>query len=205
MNKTIKRLALLVLLTIVVIAIFIIVDVNTFGKEKDVHQNKIETPHKNKSNNSFTDVVGTEGPSTDLKEEEFAASLELNLTVDTTEDDIQHVIHHMSHQKIIADTKRGKIPLTNQTVEQLDDFLMNASIAETFDSIDIYRSISNKWMEGNFSTVDEDHNAIWSLQNGEIGYATDVMTLSQELEYIEYNYGKDFYEYHVDQDELTGH
>ncbi len=205
MSKTIKSLAVIVLLSILVVAVFIIVDINKSGKQKDVHQNEIETPNKNESNDSFTDVVGTEGPSTDLKEEEFAASLELNLNADMTEDDIQHVIHHMSHQKIIADTKRGKIPLTNKTVEQLDEFLMNASIAETYDSIDIYRTISNKWMDGDFSAVDEDHNAIWRLQNGEIGHATGVMTVSQEIEYIEYNYGKDFYEYLVDQDELTDH
>ncbi|MDX1771457.1 MAG: DUF6241 domain-containing protein, partial [Planococcaceae bacterium] len=40
------------------------------------------------------------------------------------------------------------------------------------------------WEEDDFSRVDEDHNIIWSLQNGTVGRATGILTYEEELRFI---------------------
>ncbi|WP_054751901.1 DUF6241 domain-containing protein [Piscibacillus salipiscarius] len=50
---------------------------------------------------------------------------------------------------------------------------------------DVYQSILNRWAAGDFTQADDDHNAIWDLKGGTIGYATGVLSDEEEQAYIE--------------------
>ncbi|MFC2946979.1 DUF6241 domain-containing protein [Virgibacillus sediminis] len=93
----------------------------------------------------------------------------------------QEYIHGMSHQKIKAEKKWGFYEIHPQRIDWLLEGLDEVSL----DHEDVYREILLKWKEGDFSTADADHNAIWELQGGTVGKAYGVMTLEEEQTYLE--------------------
>ena len=102
---------------------------------------------------------------------------------EVTDEEVQNAIHLMSHQKVKADTKWGAILLTQERVETL-----SKQIDDNKDSLkhyDTYRKILDKWVVGDFSEADKDHNAVWRLQNGNIGKANGLLTPQEELEFVE--------------------
>jgi hypothetical protein len=48
-----------------------------------------------------------------------------------------------------------------------------------------HRKILTRWSEGDFTQADNDHNAIWKLQKGNIGEATRPLTPEEELKFVE--------------------
>lgn len=106
-----------------------------------------------------------------------------DVTVVWDDQKVQKTIHAMTHQKVEADQKWTSIEMTKERIETLSQIIdQNES---TLDYYGTYRSILDKWMEGNFDSVDRDHNSIWSLQNGTIGKATGIMSAEQEKEFVE--------------------
>lgn len=95
----------------------------------------------------------------------------------------QDYIHKMSHQKIIADEKWGFYLITDERIEWLLEALDETT--EEIEYEEVYREILNKWKNNDFSEVDEDHNAIWEIQGGEIGVATGIKSEEEERRYIE--------------------
>lgn len=101
--------------------------------------------------------------------------------------DVQETIHKMSHQKVIASDKRGSIQITDKRIKNLSTAVdQNKDHLENYD---LYRDILDRWIEGDFSQADDDHNAIWETLDGEIGRATGVASKDQEKEYIENTFG----------------
>lgn len=95
----------------------------------------------------------------------------------------QDYIHKMSHQKVIADTKWGFYKITEERI----DWLLE-SLEANYDYLDegkVYKEILTKWKNGDFSSIDQDHNVIWKLQGGSIGEATGILSAEEEKEYIE--------------------
>lgn len=90
-------------------------------------------------------------------------------------------IHEMSHQKVKADAKRGFYEITDERI----DWLLKALDKSDPQHKDTYKGILDKWKEGDFSTADQDHNAVWELLDGEVGKATGVMSDEEEKEYVE--------------------
>jgi hypothetical protein len=101
--------------------------------------------------------------------------------------DVQETIHKMSHQKIIASMKRGSIQITQKRLENLSKAIDQNK--DHLESYDIYREILDRWIKGDFSQADQDHNAIWEMMDGEIGKATGVASKEQEKEYIQNTFG----------------
>lgn len=99
-----------------------------------------------------------------------------------TDGEVQNAIHQMSHQKVQADKKWGMIPLTKERVVRLIDVVEGNK--EHFKHESAYLEILNRWLEDDFSRVDEDHNIIWTLQNGTVGRATGSLTYEEELRFI---------------------
>ena len=58
----------------------------------------------------------------------------------------------------------------------------------TYPSKRILMNIITKWEKEDFSTVAEDHNSLWELQDGTIGKAYGTMTEEEELEFIKNNF-----------------
>lgn len=111
--------------------------------------------------------------------------LDLNKTFsdDMPEHRIQSIIHSMSHQKVKAEQKWGQYQITQERVARL---LEVAKLnRDTYGEGEHYVNILTKLSTGDFSNAVLDHNFIWSLQGGNIGEATDLMTSVEEQKYIE--------------------
>ncbi|GAB3061863.1 DUF6241 domain-containing protein [Virgibacillus ainsalahensis] len=93
----------------------------------------------------------------------------------------QEYIHGMSHQKIKADKKWGFYEIHPQRITWLLDGLEQANVEHE----SVYKDILKKWEAGNFTSVDEDHNSIWDLQDGTVGKATGILSAEEEQEYVE--------------------
>ncbi|MCQ6275676.1 hypothetical protein JMM81_11975 [Bacillus sp. V3B] len=117
-------------------------------------------------------------------QEERTESIEAELPKDISEEQVQQIIHNMSHQKIRAEDKWGFTPLTLERVERL----LEVVNANQYEQADLYLDILNRWKEADFSQADRDHNAIWRLQNGTIGEATGLLTIEEEQELIKKNF-----------------
>ncbi|WP_155890107.1 DUF6241 domain-containing protein [Peribacillus kribbensis] len=50
------------------------------------------------------------------------------------------------------------------------------------------KAFNGRLEKNDFSKVDEDHNAIWRLQDSSVGEATDIMSPEQEKAFIEEHY-----------------
>ncbi|SFG25677.1 DUF6241 domain-containing protein [Sporolactobacillus nakayamae] len=100
---------------------------------------------------------------------------------DLTDDDMQLFIHEMAHQKVKADQKWGYIRITQNRV----DWLYRALDQNKFTYEKTYQAILKRWKKGDFSKVDQDHNAVWKLQGGTIGKATGLLSPAEEKRYIE--------------------
>lgn len=140
-------------------------------KEDDEVVNKIvEVDHKNigelEQNQAYQNPFNEEHKQEELTDRHY-----------------QDYLHQMSHQKVVADTKWGFYLITDERM----DWLLE-SLEITYDSLNegkIYRNILSKWKNGDFSTVDQDHNVIWRLQGGSIGEATGILSADEEKEYIQ--------------------
>ncbi|SHG18724.1 DUF6241 domain-containing protein [Ornithinibacillus halophilus] len=95
----------------------------------------------------------------------------------------QDYIHGMSHQKVRASEKWGFYEIHPDRIQWLLDGLEEVDLNHE----DIYREILEKWAASDFSTIDDDHNAIWDLQGGTIGKATGILSPEEEEAYINKN------------------
>lgn len=101
-----------------------------------------------------------------------------------TEGEFQWIVHRMTHQKVAADIKDGA---TEMTPERIDELLK--TLGETdYVHEDVYLRILSEWKEGKFENSVEAHNEILSLQNGNIGVATRLLTPEEEKDFIEQNF-----------------
>lgn len=102
---------------------------------------------------------------------------------DLTDKHFQEYIHGMSHQKVRANKKWGFYKITEERITWLMEGLEKIDVAHE----EVYESILTKWEKGDFSTADDDHNAIWNLQGGTIGKATGILTPEEEQAYLNNN------------------
>lgn len=95
----------------------------------------------------------------------------------------QEYIHGMSHQKVEASKKWGFYEIHPGRITWLLEGLDKVELNKE----NIYRDILGKWKNDNFSSVDDDHNTIWSLQNGTVGRATGILSAEEEQVYVNSN------------------
>ena len=96
---------------------------------------------------------------------------------------MQEVIQQMSHQKIIADEKESSIMITPKRIETLMQIVEENK--DGYEHSDKYLDILNRWKQGDFKSVDKDHNDMWFIQGTkEGGIATGIATKEQEKDYI---------------------
>ncbi|WP_100012834.1 DUF6241 domain-containing protein [Lentibacillus sediminis] len=93
-------------------------------------------------------------------------------------------LHAMSHQKVKAEQKFGFYQITEERI----NWLVEAVDESGLDVESSYMDILNRWAEGDFSQVVDDHNLLYreaSMESGELGWATDVLSEEEEQAYIE--------------------
>ncbi|ADU28847.1 DUF6241 domain-containing protein [Evansella cellulosilytica] len=144
-------------------------DVHVSDKNEDVEEIIISEPAEE-------EVIVGNVPTKEEVEEEFPLNL--------PEHAVQNFIHWMSHQKVAADQKWGKMLITDERITRIIEVIE----ANNYDHEDVYTSILTRWQVGDFSQAVEDHNTIWRLQNGTIGEATRLLTPEEERQYIEKNF-----------------
>lgn len=95
----------------------------------------------------------------------------------------QEYIHGMSHQKVKASKKWGFYEIHPSRIQWLLEGLDKVEL----DREATYREILKKWNNENFSSIDVDHNTVWSLQNGTVGKATGILSAGEEQAYVNSN------------------
>ena len=122
-----------------------------------------------------------------IEVEESLSAIEGEFPSTMSESEIRAAIHSMSHQKVITedDKKWGApIPLTVERVTRLLDVLDHG----VYENKEVNVKILKRWHENDFSEVAREHNELWYMDNGNIGYATGIMSAEEEQEYIKVNF-----------------
>lgn len=122
-------------------------------------------------------------PGAKMNFQETITTIEDDFPLDMSELAVQNAIHHMSHQKVEADKKWGVLPLTEDRVDRLLEVVQHNR--NDYKHGSVYEEILLKWQNKNFTNVDDDHNAIWELQDGSVGRATGILSPKEEQEFIE--------------------
>ena len=86
---------------------------------------------------------------------------------------VQDAIHGMSHQKVHADDKWSFLPMTQERIERLTEVV--GGNKSSYNDSKLYLEILNRWADNDFSRADKDHNAVWSLQGGNVGRAKGIV------------------------------
>lgn len=99
---------------------------------------------------------------------------------------MRNLIHNMSHQKVVADEKWGHSQITKPKIDRLLE--VGKANEANYYSDAVYIGILERWAKSDFSQAVEDHNAIWKLQDGNIGAAYRLLTPVEEERYIKENF-----------------
>lgn len=113
---------------------------------------------------------------------------DLNVSQSSEERDLIVVMHHMTHQKVKADEKWGAKPMIPETINEVYDIVSNSNFAREEDLL----AILERWKNGDFSRVDDDHNYFWNYQNGTIGEAYGILSEAEEKRFIINNFGEEY-------------
>ncbi|PAQ16118.1 hypothetical protein CD798_03550 [Bacillaceae bacterium SAOS 7] len=106
------------------------------------------------------------------------------VTVDSTEDEVLDVMNKMTHQFVIADDKWGAVEMTPKHIDELTEIVS----ANSYPNKEKMIVILEKWKMGNFEKVDEDHNIIWNIQDGNIGKAKGIMSEKEQEAFKKNNF-----------------
>src|SRR5699024_1138686 len=147
------------------------------------------TLQSNETNNDNAGQDGKEISGTVTEEEMKAFAAEgknpfgEDVALDALNDsDFQEYIHGMSHQTFRAEEKWY---LYENNSTRIAWILEGLSEATDLEHEQTYEDILKKWKKGDFSSVDEDHNAVWDLLGGTVGKATGILSEEEEKAFIE--------------------
>lgn len=141
----------------------------TYSQIQDLNDNEETEEQEQEVEELSEEKTGSNPFGDDISQEELS------------DKDFQAYIHGMSHQKVEAAQKWSFYENTPERVEWLYEALEVAEVEHHKE----YKHILSKWIQGDFSTADEDHNTVWRMQGGNVGKATGVLTPEQEREYVE--------------------
>lgn len=102
--------------------------------------------------------------------------------VGMSEAQVQIYLHQMTHQKIVADKKRGAVEMTAKNIANMLTIVKKNH--DSYEHSDFYEKTLAAWEKGDFSNVASIHNTIWNWHNGTVGRATGLMTQEQEEAYV---------------------
>lgn len=111
------------------------------------------------------------------------SSFEKVEAVGMSEHQFQLRLHQMTHQKVVADEKRGAVEMTPGTIEKM--LVIAMANQDIYERAFFYEAELNKWKAGDFSNAADFHNVIWKLHQGTDGEATGLMTEEQEERFVE--------------------
>ncbi|MEC0017437.1 PRK06770 family protein [Bacillus anthracis] len=113
------------------------------------------------------------------------SNAQLHITKESQQYEVIKAMHSMTHQKVVAEQKWGAIPMTKLHAEAVVDILNNTNFEKKAELL----AIAERWANGDFSKIVEDHNYFWSEQEGNIGKATGTMNSTDEEFFVLNNFG----------------
>lgn len=99
---------------------------------------------------------------------------------------LQINLHQMTHQKIIADKKKGAIEIKTDTIDDL--LTIVKANTDHYEHSEFYETTITAWKQGDFSNAVDVHNTIWNWHGGTVGRATGLMSAEQERTFVEKHY-----------------
>ncbi|MED0961977.1 PRK06770 family protein [Bacillus paramycoides] len=124
--------------------------------------------------------------------------MNLPITESSSEEEVMTAMHHMSHQKVIAQKKWGVIPMSRKNAEKVRDILNSSNFEKKSELLEI----AERWVKGDYSQIQYDHNYFWKAQGGTVGRATGVLDLKSEKEFVSNNFGEEILEQLLKQGDL---
>lgn len=103
-------------------------------------------------------------------------------SADMDETKVQIYLHQMTHQKIIADEKRGAVEMSADNIANMLK-IVRANY-DHYEHSDFYEEALLAWEQGDFSNAVSVHNTIWNWHKGTVGRATGLMSQEQEEQYV---------------------
>jgi hypothetical protein len=102
---------------------------------------------------------------------------------------IERIMHEMTHQKVEAegDKKWGAIPMCNDTIDQLSNYIWKSNYPKA--DKEYFTEMLDRWKKGDFADIARDHNELWGLEGGTIGYATGKATPEEESQFVLLHFG----------------
>lgn len=103
-------------------------------------------------------------------------------------DVLYDMVHHMTHNVVIADEKWGNVLITEHRVNTaLLIALASTDVRESLIGESVLQHLT-EWKKGNFSNSAELHNLIWAYKGGTVGRATGVIPYTPSWEFNEADY-----------------
>lgn len=96
---------------------------------------------------------------------------------------VQEYLHHMTHQKVVADEKWGAVKVTPENIESLLEIVK--ANQDMYEYGEYYATVLEEWKTGNFDNAVDVHNFVWKLRGGTIGRATGLLDKNEEQIFIE--------------------
>ncbi|MET3321692.1 UNVERIFIED_ORG: hypothetical protein ABIC97_004795 [Peribacillus simplex] len=150
---------------------------------------KYEATHNEPNTNKITamDVTKNEDAKEDMKEQTSeigGVQDETGLSQNSTQEEVMNVMHHMTHQKVIAEEKWGAVEMNSENINAVYEIVNDSDFMLKGDLLNIVTG----WKEGNFDNVAQDHNYFWEYQRGTVGRATGTLNSNEEAKFIENNF-----------------
>lgn len=114
---------------------------------------------------------------------EAAETKKISGKADMEEEQVQIYLHQMTHQKIVADKKRGAVEMSEENIGNMLKIVKENY--DYYDHSDFYENTLLAWQNDDFSNAVSVHNTIWNWHKGSVGRATGLMSPEQEAEYVE--------------------
>ncbi|TKD70778.1 DUF6241 domain-containing protein [Pseudalkalibacillus hwajinpoensis] len=114
-----------------------------------------------------------------------------NSTADDTipsESHFMTTLHGMTHQKVYADEKWTLVEMTDKRIEDMLAILDKVKGEGEYEHYDFYYKALTKWKKGDFQNAVEIHNEIWSMENGNVGRASRLLTANEEQAFVDEHY-----------------
>ncbi|MCO0600030.1 DUF6241 domain-containing protein [Peribacillus butanolivorans] len=172
-----------------VVAIIVVAAVLAVVITLQQNAEKYEATHNEPNTNEITamDVTKNEDAKEDMKEQTSeigGVQDETGLSQNSTQEEVMDVMHHMTHQKVIAEEKWGAVEMNSENINAVYEIVNDSDFMLKGDLLNIVTG----WKEGNFDNVAQDHNYFWEYQRGTVGRATGTLNSNEEAKFIKNNF-----------------
>ncbi|PED64024.1 DUF6241 domain-containing protein [Priestia megaterium] len=122
-----------------------------------------------------------------------AKQIVVPLSENSDQDQVMHVMHEMTHQKVVTDNqwgdtskedKWGAIPMTKENIAIVKKYVD----ASNFMDKEKLQEILMRWEKNDFTFIVDEHNFFWMKEHGQVGKAIRKATPAEEKAFIQRNF-----------------